>query len=92
MHQAPAEQPSPPMRTGRWAKRFPQHIQLSGGLKLDWTDKPDLVLAVNTPEKRRDTRSERTGRTAGSSLTQPAISSGRCSSSWRRGDGWLSET
>lgn len=29
---------------------IPQHIQLSGGLKLDWTDKPDLVLAVNTPE------------------------------------------
>ena len=29
---------------------IPQHIQLSGGLKLDWTEKPDLVLAVNTPE------------------------------------------
>jgi hypothetical protein len=29
---------------------IPQHIQLSGGLKLDWIEKPDLVLAVNTPE------------------------------------------
>jgi hypothetical protein len=29
---------------------IPQHILATGGLKLDWTDKPDLVLAVNTPE------------------------------------------
>lgn len=28
---------------------IPQHIQVSGGLKLDWTEKPDLILAVNTP-------------------------------------------
>ena len=27
----------------------PQHITVSGGVKLDWTDKPDLILAVNTP-------------------------------------------
>ncbi len=29
---------------------IPQHIMVTGGLKLDWTEKPDLVLAVNTPE------------------------------------------
>ena len=27
----------------------PQHITVSGGVKLDWTDKPDLILAINTP-------------------------------------------
>lgn len=28
---------------------IPQHIAASGGVKLDWTKNPDLVLAVNTP-------------------------------------------
>ncbi|HWR31045.1 MAG TPA: DUF4127 family protein [Negativicutes bacterium] len=28
---------------------IPQHIIVSGGVKVDWTDKPDLILAVNTP-------------------------------------------
>ena len=31
------------------AQTVPQHITASGGLKLDLTEKPDLVLAVNTP-------------------------------------------
>jgi len=27
-----------------------QHVLATGGLKTDWTDKPDLILAVNTPK------------------------------------------
>jgi hypothetical protein len=31
------------------AQTVPQHIVVSGGVKLDLAEKPDLVLAVNTP-------------------------------------------
>jgi hypothetical protein len=31
------------------AASVPQHIIVSGGVQLDFTDKPDLVLAVNSP-------------------------------------------
>ena len=31
------------------ADSIPQHIIVSGGIKIDWTDKPDLILAVNSP-------------------------------------------
>ena len=31
------------------ADSVPQHILVSGGVKTDWMDKPDLILAVNSP-------------------------------------------
>ena len=31
------------------ADSVPQHIIVSGGVKVDWTARPDLVLAVNSP-------------------------------------------
>ena len=31
------------------SESIPQHIVVSGGIKADWVDSPDLVLAVNSP-------------------------------------------
>lgn len=49
---------------------IPQHIRLMGGLLVEWTNNPDLVLAVNTPN---DGRTREAGDPGNSNVLRPEI-------------------